>query len=272
MFLCVCASCANDWNTDMEISLSQSAKLLADYAVRMVRCGSETRIAVQNTERLSKAFGFASADVAVVSGLVSVCLSDEHQTVSAMRRSDVIGINMSTLHALTNLVIDAESGNLSLEEFEDRMRLIGNYEYPKWLMVLVIGLAAYGFAFINEGGFECCLVSFAAGSLSFITRYALFKLKVFAMGVFLSCGFVGTLAAGELSFALGLAPQDSIIAMIVSVLLFVPGFPFMTGFSDLIKGYYSMAITRLALTFIHLSFVTVGILLAFSVLSVHGWV
>lgn len=255
----------------MEISLSRSAKLLADYAVRMVRCGAETRIAVQNTERLSKAFGFASADVAVVSGLVSVCLSDDHETVSAMRRSDVIGINMSTFHALTNLVFDAEAGRISLADFETRMQSLGNYEYPKWLMVLVIGLAAFGFAFINDGGFQCCLVAFAAGALSFITRYALFRIKVFAMGVFLACGFVGTLTAGELSYLLGLSPADSIIAMIVSVLLFVPGFPFMTGFSDLIKGYYSMAITRLAMTFIHLSFVTVGILLAFSVLSVQGW-
>ena len=57
----------------------------------------------------------------------------------------------------------------------------------------------------------------------------------------------------------------------VSLLLLVPGFPFINGVLDLFKGYIAMGTVRLIHTLILISSVSLGIILAFSILPINGW-
>lgn len=59
--------------------------------------------------------------------------------------------------------------------------------------------------------------------------------------------------------------------MVVSLLLLVPGFPFINGILDLFKGYISMGTVRLIHTIILVASVCLGIILAFSILPINGW-
>ena len=101
----------------------------------------------------------------------------------------------------------------------------------------------------------------------FLQKYALFPFFVFGV-----LGFFGTLISyGCGAWIFHLEPQDMEIALIIGVLLLVPGFPFVNGVLDLFKGYYAMAFTRLMLTTMLLMAVSLGITGALYFIPLGFW-
>ena len=257
--------------TDREL-----AELIAYTADRMYRCGAETRLIIQTSERVARAYG-RPATVVVTPEMIGVKLrtDGENGTVtecSTFTRIDRGGLNMHNLVTYTRLCQEAEKGNLSFEELKQKLSEIRSYPYNPFLMTFLIGIATACFSFINGGDLNTGITAMLAGSITMAVKLLLQKYHLFDMFIFTVCGFTGTLS----SYLIGthlfeLSRYNLAVAMVVSLLLLVPGFPFINGILDLFKGYISMGTVRLIHTIILVASVCLGIILAFSILPINGW-
>jgi uncharacterized membrane protein YjjP (DUF1212 family) len=100
-------------------------------------------------------------------------------------------------------------------------------------------------------------------------RQELAKHKFISLIIFAITAFVATLIA-SLSYVDNISSTPS-IALSASVLLLVPGFPFINSFLDAVKGYLSMGWGRwLQATLLTLA-TSMGIIFAMSILNIKGW-
>src|SRR5574344_794748 len=247
----------------MNPSLKLITELLLDVAYRLCICSAETRLIVQTTERIAKAFGYVDVDVIV---------HDNGEQYSLLKKVEHIGINMHNLTTITHLCLKIEHGELPIEEALKSLKKIKTYAYNPYLMCFVIGFATFAFAFLNGGSIDASYVGFCTGFLTMAVRLFLQSKKLFPLFVFTMGGFVATLFAylfGKYVFMV--SEEDLKVSMVVSVLLLVPGFPFMNGILDVFKGYSNMGISRLITTFVLLACVCVGITMAMEILPGKGW-
>ncbi|MFA7090691.1 MAG: threonine/serine exporter family protein, partial [Arcobacteraceae bacterium] len=93
--------------------------------------------------------------------------------------------------------------------------------------------------------------------------------KFISLIIFAITAFVATVVA-SLSYFEGISSTPS-IAISSSVLLLVPGFPFINSFLDAVKGFLSMGWGRwLQATLLTLA-TSMGIIFAMSLLNIKGW-
>ena len=238
------------------------AKLISNVALRLFACGAETRLIVQISERLAVACG-SRAVVAVSPNMIHLKIVTGLEEYSSFWRTGVIGMDTAGLIACTRLCRRAERGEVTLEQLSEAVSQIRPSPYNSYLMILVISLATCSFCMLNGGSIGAALTSMLAGAVAMSLKLAMHHLRIFPMLVFICCGFAGTVASfviGYYCFRLG--NFDLSVAMVVSLLPFVPGFPFINGILDLFKGYPVMGINRLLTALMLLASVCIGIVLA----------
>lgn len=256
----------------MNPRLKKATEFLLDVAYRLCVCSAETRLIVQTTERMGRAFGYQQVVVIVAPTHITVSVYENDEQCSLLKKIDHIGINMHNLTTITGICLRAEKGELSLTQVEQELKNIRTYSYNPYLMCLVIGLSTFAFAFLNGGSIMASLVGFCTGFLTMAIRLFMQSKKLFPLFIFAMSGFVATLFAyifGKYIFTV--SEEDLKVSMIVSVLLLVPGFPFVNGILDVFKGYSSMGISRLVTTLLLLASVCVGITIAVELIPGKGW-
>lgn len=263
----------------MKDSPEKFAKFLAKVAEQTAMSGAETRIIVQTTERVAKAYGYDSTDVIVSPESISICLHIGEKTYIDVIKNKIIGINMHKLTLLTDLCLRAEHGQISVEEFANELKNLKSSSYHLVTLIFAISAATSAFAIINGGSFKIACVGFFSGFVTILIKQILHKCKLFSMFIFMASGFVATISSILLSklFSFLLPdvfqfqPEETLLVMIVSILMLVPGFPFVNGILDIFKGYTLMGISRLMTTFIIIASVCVGITVALELVSWSIW-
>ncbi|MBQ3776263.1 MAG: threonine/serine exporter family protein [Ruminobacter sp.] len=257
---------------------SDFAELIVSLARRMYMCGSETRLIIQTTERVASAYG-CQATVIVSPGSVGVKLvfpvSDEREyreEYTTFGRIDRVGINMHNLVFYTRLCQDAEKGLITADELMEKLEHIPQFSYNRLFMVAAVGIATAAFSVINGGDMDASMTALVAGTITMACKLLMQKFHLFDMFIFTTCGFISTI----ISFWVGtgifhLSEYNLAVAMVVSLLLLVPGFPFITGILDLFKGYTSVGATRLINSIMLVASVCLGIMTAFSILPIDKW-
>ena len=247
-----------DFNDEPYLVLLQISELLC-------KSGAETRLIVQTTERVAKAYDL-NIRVVVSPEMISILDLDHHKYYFSNQFH--IGINMGLLTNLVRLCISAEHHELSFPELKEKLSSLKAKEYPSFLLVIMIAIATAAFAYLNGAGLYCCMAAFFAGGITMMYRLICQKLKAFPIFVFSTSGFIATLLAYFIaSKFLLLASDDLKILVAVSVLLLVPGFPFINGILDVVKGYITMGIVRLVNTTILLLSVSIGVSMALLILQ-----
>lgn len=241
-------------------------QVLLEIAFRLYTCSAETRLIVMTTERIAKSYGYQEVQVGVSPEFIFVCIEHQGKLYSHTRKTGPIGINMSRLAELTGICLAVERHELTLEETYKRVQGVKNFSYGSLTLTLAIAASTFAFGFLNGGDLRVCVCGFVAGGLNMAIRLMLSRIHLFPMFVFGCCGFCGPLIAGILAYAFGFSKAEGGLSMMISVLLLVPGFPFVNGVLDLFKGYYSMGILRLVNTKILLLAVSVGFTLALNFL------
>ncbi|WP_019000956.1 threonine/serine exporter family protein [Succinimonas amylolytica] len=250
----------------------QYLELFSEVAVRLMESSAETRLVVQTTERIARAFGYPDIQVIVLSGMVCISVKTSGGYQSLTRKGMLHGIQMDVLAEITGLCLEAEQARVSFTDFQNRFRSIRTREINPLLLCFVIGLATAAFGWLNDGSFLAGISGFLAGFITMAFRVLLQKYVLFPVFVFGFLGFFGTLISYSLGvYIFRLPPDDLGIALVIGVLLLVPGFPFVNGVLDLFKGYYSMAFNRLMITTILLTSVSLGITAALHFLPLGFW-
>ena len=194
------------------------------------------------------------------SAIVITTLSGEH-CITTVRRQKDHGINMDLVIELQRLVLDVENGLLDVEAYRQRLETLSPARYPRWAVVLAVGIACAAFARLAHADAVSCLVAFAASAVAMYVRLHLAALHFSPLVTFSTSAFVATsIAAQSLLYGIGAAPKT---AMAASVLMLVPGFPLINAVSDMVKGYMNTGISRWAVATM-LSIATCGGSIRFS--------
>jgi uncharacterized membrane protein YjjP (DUF1212 family) len=233
--------------------------VLLDIGIALLRAGAGTgRIKVTMT-RITSGTSF-EPHIDIHPRSISLTLQDKnhHIVFNGSRSIPSQSINFKIISGMSRLSWSILDKNLTLPEVRNEInRLLGLPEYPRLVILLVVGLAGSAFCYTFGGGFFEMLVAFLATFTGLFLKQQLVKKK---FNIYI-CTFLSALSAALL---VGLVHQlDTGFklehAFATSVLFLVPGVPLINSFTDLIDGYILNGIERGFNALIHLMAIAFGL-------------
>ena len=239
-------------------------------AVIMLEFGAESILIEQTAQRLGKALGVDSVEISLIPSAIVLTTLKDLQSVTTTRRAHHKPINMSIVCDIQKMTIDAEkSSNISADFITETLKNIEPKYYNKWLLVFMVGLSCASFAYLRGVDLNGFFITFLAASIAMMIRHELAKKRFVLILTFGITAFFATVIA-NLASSLNLSSTPSIV-LSASVLLLVPGFPFINSMLDATKGYLSMAWGRWMQASLLTLATTIGIIIAMSILNIKGW-
>lgn len=176
---------------------------------------------------------------------------------------------MSIVCDIQKMVIDVEKKQHNYEWVINHIKDIQPNYYNRWIVILMVGLACASFSYLYGADIWAFAITFISASIAMYIRQELSKKRFMLIITFGITAFIATLLSStSLLFDLTTTPN---VVFAASILLLVPGYPFVTSFLDAFKGYLSMAWGR----WLQASLLTIatcmGIVLAMSLLNIKGW-
>ena len=240
-------------------------------AVLMLEFGAESSLIEQTAQRVGFALGVDSVEVSLIpSAIVLTTLSNKQsQSVTTTRRAHHKPINMSIVCDLQKMCQDLEKYNYDVDFVLKTMKEIQPNYYNRWLVVFVVGLSCASFAYLYKADWQAFGITFLASAVAMFVRQELSRKKFVMIITFGVTAFVATLISSTAYiFELSSTPN---IALSSSVILLAPGFPFVNSVLDAVKGYLAMGWGRWMQAVLLTVATSIGIILAFSLLSLKGW-
>ena len=176
---------------------------------------------------------------------------------------------MSVVHAVLNLCVLTEQKPRSLAAIQRKLNSLKPTHYPSWLVIPAIGLACAAFSHLHGADWPGFLITFCAASLGMWARIKLAKRHYPALIVVAVVAFICTSVAGLAN--LQQFSQTGNIVISSSVLLLVPGFPFINAMLDAFKGYLSMGWGRWMQASLLTLMTSLGIILALHLFHLDAW-
>lgn len=238
------------------------ATMLLDY-------GAESRLIEQISTRFGKALGCSSTEISLIPSAIVLTTLVEGRSHTTTRRAHNQPINMSVVHQIVSICILAEKNPGNLPMVENRLSSIHSNVYPIKFLIPMIGLACAAFSHLHGSDWNGFLVTFFAASIGMGIRLWLSKLNYSLLIVFASTAFVCTAIASLATYQN--FSDTSNIVLSSSVLLLVPGFPYINSFLDAFKGYLSMGWGRWMEASLLTFMTSLGIILAMSIFGIKGW-
>lgn len=244
-------------------------RLCVHTALLLLQHGAESTLVSQVAARLGQALGVESVEVALTANAVILTTLHQGHCITTTRRNQDRGINMHVVTEVQHIVIAAEHKIYDSYTVRKKLYSIKPLKYNRYYVLFMVGLSCAAFAHLAGGDALICFITFLASCASMFVRQELASRHYNPIIVFASTAFVATCISGlSLRFNLG---NDSQIAIASSVLLLVPGFPFINALSDILKGYTNMGIGRWALATVLTFGACIGIVFALSLLNISQW-
>lgn len=244
-------------------------RLCVHTALLLLQHGAESTLVSQIATRLGKALGVESVEVALTANAVVLTTLHQGHCITTARRNQDRGINMHVVTEVQHIMIAAEHHIYDSSVVRKKLYNIKPLKYNRYYVLLMVGLSCASFAHLAGGDALICFITFLASCGGMLVRQELAGRHYNPMIVFAATAFVATCISGlSLRFGLGNDPQ---IAIASSVLLLVPGFPFINALSDILKGYTNMGIGRWALATVLTFGACIGIVFALSLLNINQW-
>jgi uncharacterized membrane protein YjjP (DUF1212 family) len=246
----------------------EAARLCVETALLLMQHGAESALIESLARRLGLALGVGRVEAGVFANcIVLTTLTDRH-CITTVRRSEDRGINMHVVTQVQRAVLALEAGDLDDAGYRRRLEAVRPLHYPRWLVSLAIGVSCACFARLAHADLPSCGAVVVASSVAMYTRQAGARLHFSPLVSFFAAAFVATSLVGlAAALGIGATPRSAAAA---SVLLLVPGFPLINGVSDLVKGYMSTGIARLAYATLLSAAACAGILLALALWDTWG--
>jgi len=173
------------------------------------------------------------------------------------------------VHQIVTICIAAEKTPRDIRMVEIKLANIHSNPYPPWVIIPMIGLSCAAFSHLQGADWAGFGITFLAASVGMIVRRELSSRNYSLLIVFAFTAFVCTLVA-SLSFYHDLSATGGIV-LSSSVLLLVPGFPYINSMLDAFKGYISMGWGRWTQATLLTLMSSLGIMLAMGLLDIKGW-
>ena len=224
-------------------------RLCIQCGLFLLQHGAESALVEELSTRLGLALGMDSVESAISSNAIVLTTIKDGECLTSTRKNTDRGINMHVVTEVQHIVIMAEHKLLDYKDVEKRFAQIKPLRYPRWLLVLMVGLSCACFCKLNNGGWDGALVTFCASTIAMYIRQVL----------------------SGLMLRLPAFASTPTIAMAASVLLLVPGFPLINAVADMFKGHINTGLARWAIASLLTLATCIGVVMAMTMWGLRGW-
>lgn len=255
-----------------EINHQEQTKItqaIIKAAVLMLEFGAESILIEQTAKRLGIALGVNSVEMSLIPSAIVLTTLYNNQSITTTRRVHHKPINMSIVCDVQKMVIEIERNKHNADYVTRYLKNIKPNLYNRWLVVFMVGLACASFSSLQNGDLPAFFITFIVASFAMFIRQELNKKRFVMMITFGTTSFIATIFA-SLGLLLNISTTPNVI-LASSVLLLVPGVPFVNSFLDSFKGYLSMGWGRWLQAMLLTIATSSGIVLAMSLLNMKGW-
>ncbi|MCB0195067.1 MAG: threonine/serine exporter family protein [Anaerolineae bacterium] len=234
----------------------------------LMQNGAESLRIEETIHRLGTALGCDWMDIFVSSNDIAVTTISGLDFRTKIRRVVGVGVNMTIVSGVSRLSRRVERGELNRIQVRAELERIAlaEHHYPRWLTILMVGLACAAFSRLFGGDWAIFGVTFVAASLALIVRQELTKRHFNAVLITVATAFVAGLLASS-AIWVSASPQTALAA---SVLLLVPGVPLITAAEDIITGHLVVGLARGFFGTLITLAIALGLLLAVNLTGVGG--
>lgn len=256
---------SEDVNTQRDVT-----RLCIQCGLFLLQHGAESALVEELSCRLGIALGMDSVESSISANAIVLSTIKDNQCLTTTRKNTDRGINMHVVTEVQHIVIMAEHKLLDHKDVLKRFAHIKPLRYPRWLVVLMVGLSCGCFCKLNKGGWDGAFVAFLASSVAMYVRLVFTARHLHPQINFCITAFVATTISGLL-IAKGPFATTSNIAMAASVLLLVPGFPLINAVADMFKGHVNTGLARWAMASLLTLSTCIGVIFAMGLWGLRGW-
>ncbi|EOD6737303.1 threonine/serine exporter ThrE family protein [Cronobacter sakazakii] len=245
-------------------------RLCIQCGLFLLQHGAESALIDELTTRLGRALGMDSVESSISANAIVLTTIKDNHCLTTTRKNIDRGINMHMVTEVQHIVIMTEHKLLDRHDVAKRFSQLKPLRYPRWQVVLMVGLSCACFCKMNKGGWDGALVTFIASTLAMYVRQTLTQRHLHPQINFCLTAFVATTVSGLL---LVLPPfaGASTVAMAASVLLLVPGFPLINAVADMFKGHVNTGLARWAMASMLTLATCIGVIMAMALWGLRGW-
>lgn len=235
--------------------------------------GAESQRVEETVRMIGAGLGCDWGDVFVSHNALMVSHSSGGEFRTKLRRLNQPGVNMDLVAAISSLTHRVMEGKYDRVKVRAELQRISTTQrlYNRWLTALVVGLACAAFSRLFGGDWLVFPVTFAASAVAMLIRQELAHRK---FNQYLNVVITAFVAAMLASVA-GLiqATPQSTVALAASVILLVPGVPFINAVEDFIKGHTVVGLARGTVGILIILCIALGLILAMHLTGVASlWV
>lgn len=245
-------------------------RLCIQCGLFLLQHGAESALVEELSTRLGLALGMDSVESSISSNAIVLTTIKDGECLTSTRKNSDRGINMHVVTEVQHIVIMAEHKLLDYKDVEKRFSQVKPLRYPRWLVVLMVGLSCACFCKLNKGGWDGAVVTFFASSVAMYVRLALTQRHLHPQINFCITAFVATTVSGLL-LTLPTFANTSTVSMAASVLLLVPGFPLINAVADMFKGHINTGLARWAIASLLTLATCIGVVMAMTLWGLRGW-
>lgn len=246
-------------------------RLCIQCGLFLLQHGAESALVEELSTRLGHALGMDSVESAISSNAIVLTTIKDGLCLTSTRKNSNRGINMHVVTEVQHIVIMAEHKLLDSQGVGKRFAQIKPLRYPRWLVVVMVGLSCACFCKLNNGGWDGAIITFCASTIAMYIRQMLTYRSIHPQLNFGLTAFVATTISG-LMLKISAFHQTSTIAMAASVLLLVPGFPLINAVADMFKGHINTGLARWAIASLLTLATCIGVVMAMTLWGLRGWV
>ena len=198
-------------------------------------------------------------------------ISEGSYSITKFRKCSNHSVNMTVLSEISKLSWRALEQNYTLEQYEHDLCRIekAKRNYPRWLVVIAIGIACGGFSKLFGCDWPAFLVTFIASSVAIFARQEMHHRGFNNYINVAISSFIAVLIACLFTF-LDIS-QTEYHPIFASVLFLIPGVPLINSLDDMIDGFTIVGITRTVIAFLTIGAIAFGMLFALKILDFHNY-
>jgi uncharacterized membrane protein YjjP (DUF1212 family) len=245
-----CVTSKPDHGESAAGALSDAVEALLWFGASMLRAGSSATRTRALVEILAKKLDCDAVALALSLDSITVSARRGGERVTAMREIGPAGIDVARIGELEQLAKSAEAGLAP----RSVIHLLADAEsspprYSVHQIVVAVGVASGGFAFLNGAGWPEMIAAAVGGAVGQCSRAWLARHQVnhyasATLAAVAALAFYVLLAA--LAAGAGLQFSRYPAGFIASVLFLVPGFPLIAALFDLLQHQTIAAVSRFA--------------------------
>ncbi len=257
----------------MQVDRSQQraiTRLCIQCGLFLLQHGAESALVEELSTRLGRALGMDSVESAISSNAIVLTTIKDGECLTSTRKNVDRGINMHVVTEVQHIVILAEHKLLDYRDVEKRFSQIVPLRYPRWLLVIMVGLSCACFCKLNNGGWDGALVSFCASTVAMYIRQVLTHRSMHPQINFCITAFVATTISGLL-LRLRPLPVRRPLPWPPASCCWFRGFPLINAVADMFKGHINTGLARWAIASLLTLATCIGVVMAMTVWGLRGW-